>query len=101
MSLSSKQIRELRSESHRLNLKPVVMIGQNGLSENVINECQQALQHHELIKIRIPALDDKAEKKDFINQICQITDATLIQSIGHVIVIYRQNPKVDRFRKCL
>lgn len=100
MALSSAQIRTLRSEAHRLMLKPVVMIGQNGLSENVVNELQQALDHHELIKVRVPAAD-KQEKKALIESLCQQLQASLIQNIGHIIVIYRANPKTDRFRKLL
>ena len=100
MSLSNAQIRALRAEAHRLMLKPVVMIGQNGLSENVVNELQQALDHHELIKVRVPAAD-KQEKKALIDTLCQQLQASLVQNIGHVIVIFRANPKTDRFRKLI
>ena len=100
MNLNNRQIRTLRSESHRLQLKPVVMIGQNGLSENVQQELEQALLHHELIKIRLPALD-KPGKQELITKMCEAVDAELIQSIGHVIVVYRRNPKQDRFGKLL
>lgn len=100
MSLNSAQIRILRSESHRLMLKPVVMIGQNGLTENVVNELQRALEHHELIKVRVPAAD-KTEKAEMMETICQQLQAELVQSIGHVMVIYKSNPKIDRFKKLL
>ena len=100
MPLSNAQIRTLRSEAHRLMLKPVVMIGQNGLSENVVNELQQAIEHHELIKVRVPAAD-KQEKSAMIDAICQQLQADLIQSIGHVIVIFKSNPKIGRFKKLL
>ena len=100
MSLNSQQVRSLRAESHRLKLKPVVMLGQHGLSENVMNELEQALNHHELIKIRVPALD-KAEKKQLIESICQQTGAQLIQTIGFVVVLFRANPKIQRFARLL
>lgn len=100
MALTNAQIRILRSEAHRLMLKPVVMIGQNGLSENVVNELQQALDHHELIKVRVPAAD-KQEKNALIESLCQQLQASLIQNIGHVIVIYRASLKTDRFKKLL
>ena len=96
MPLSSQQVRSLRAESHRLKLKPVVTVGQHGLSENVMNELEQALNHHELIKIRVPALD-KAEKNELIASICQQTGAQLIQTIGFVVVLFRDNPKIQRF----
>jgi len=100
MSLSSPQIKALRAESHRLKLKPVVMIGQHGLSENVLIELEQTLAHHELIKVRVPA-QDKADKKDLNTEICEKLNAHLIQSIGHVIVLFRKNPKSQKFDKIL
>ena len=100
MPLSRQAIRALKAEAHRINLKPVVMIGQHGLSENVGNEIELALVSHELIKIRIPALE-KAEKQQMIETICNDYKAELVQAIGHVIVIFRQNPKIRRFVKQL
>jgi len=96
MELTSAQIKRLRAESHRLNLKPVVIIGQKGLGENLHEEIEVALSHHELLKLRIPALD-KAAKRELAALICARHDAQLIQSIGNVIVIYRSNPEIDRF----
>lgn len=100
MNLSKKQIKRLRAESQRLKLKPVVMIGQNSLSENVHNEIDLALGHHELVKIRIPSLDRESEKSQ-IGSICDHHQACLVQSIGHVIVLYRRNEKIDRFAKLM
>lgn len=96
MGLTSAQIKRLRAESHRLNLKPVVIVGQKGLSENLQNEIDGALGHHELIKLRIPALG-KTDKRELASQICARHHAQLIQSIGNVIVIYRPNPEFNRF----
>lgn len=76
------------------------MIGQQGLSENVGKELEQTLAHHELIKVRIPALE-KADKATLIQQLCDQLQADLIQSIGHVIVLFRQNPKSQRFIKLI
>jgi len=100
MSLNKAQSKRLRAESHRLKLKPVVMIGENGLSENVNNEIAIAVEHHELIKIRIPALA-KDDKKKLAETICAKNQATLITAIGRVIVIYRRNEKADRFATLL
>ena len=95
MALSNQQIRTLRAETHRLKLKPVVMIGQHGLSESVINELESSISHHELIKIRIPALE-KSDKRALISSLCEQLNAEEIQNIGHVLVIFRQNPKSKR-----
>ena len=95
MALSNLQIRNLRAESHRLKLKPVVMIGQNGLNESVLNELERSITHHELIKIRIPA-QDKTEKKVLIQSICDQLNAEEIHSIGHIVVLFRKNPNSKR-----
>jgi RNA-binding protein len=100
MSLNKAQIKGLRAESHRLKLKPVVIIGQNGLSDNVQHEIALALEQHELIKIRIPALG-KVEKRELVETICVRNQATLITAIGHVIIIYRGNQKSRRFETLL
>ncbi|MFV2032525.1 MAG: YhbY family RNA-binding protein [Gammaproteobacteria bacterium] len=100
MNLSKTQIKRLRAESQRLKLKPVVTIGQNGLSENVQNEIDSALGYHELVKIRIPSLE-KSTKGSLTDSICIHHQASLVQAIGHVIVLYRPNDKVDRFGKLL
>jgi RNA-binding protein len=100
MSLSGKQIRSLRSESHRLKLKPVVLIGQHGLSESVMNELEQAIKHHELMKIRLPGLE-KSDKKAMLENLTAQLNATLVQSIGHTAVLFRENPDVRRYRKIL
>lgn len=96
MQLTNRQIKRLRAEGHRLKLKPVVIIGQKGLSENLHLEIDAALDHHELLKLRIPALD-KAARRELGNLICDRHQASLVESIGGVIVIYRPNKEADRF----
>ena len=98
MPLTSKQVRSLRAESHRLKLKPVVMIGHNGLSENVWRELEQAIDHHELLKIRLPAVD-KGDKKALLESIGQKLEADLIQTIGHTAVFYRENTDTGKYVK--
>ncbi len=90
MSLNNKQIRFLRAQAH--SLKPVVIIGGNGLTDNVINEINQALDDHELIKVRVNA-DDREDKAAMVDKISAQTEAFLIQTIGHIGIFYRQNKK--------
>jgi RNA-binding protein len=78
----------------------VVRVGQQGLGENVLNELEIALDHHELVKLRIPAAD-REEKRAIIQGLIEPTGAELIQQIGHVIVLFRKNPKSNRFLKQL
>ncbi len=96
MILTSGQIKRLRAEGHRLKLKPLVMIGQKGLSESLHAEIEQTLAHHELLKLRIPAFP-KADKKVFNQDLCKRHRAQLVESIGNVIVIYRCNTERDRY----
>lgn len=88
--ISSQQKRELRKQVH--HLKPVVMVGQHGLSDNVFAELEIALDHHELIKIRISA-GDKEERKQLLERILERTGAALVQTIGHVAALYREKPE--------
>lgn len=85
----SSEKQQLRAKAHKLN--PVVMIGNQGLTANVHQEIDNALLTHELIKIRI-ASKDRNYKQQLTEEICQQHNAQLIQSIGHIIVIYRKKP---------
>lgn len=90
MSISQNQRRHLKKLAH--HLKPVVIVGNAGLSENVINEIDTALEHHELIKVRINA-GDKEERTKLIEEICDKTGAQQVVSIGHVAGFYREAEK--------
>jgi RNA-binding protein len=81
--------KKLKSDAH--HLKPVVMIGQAGLTAAVIAEIELALDSHELIKVKIRT--ERDERKTISDEICAATTAELIQSIGQIIIIYRLNPK--------
>jgi len=86
--VNSADKKKLRAEAHPLN--PVVMIGQSGLTAAVLAEIEQALNTHELIKIKIRA--ERDERKLISEKICTATGAELIQTIGQIAVIYRLNP---------
>ena len=88
MTLSEKQKRELRGRGH--SLKPVVSIGNAGLSDAVMREIELSLEHHELMKIKIGGTD-REQRVKIIAQICDSFDAELVQAIGHIALIYREN----------
>jgi RNA-binding protein len=90
MPLTAKQKRHLRALAHKL--KPVVLIGNAGVTEGVINEIRSSLEHHELIKVRISGVD-RSERQKNIESICRQTDSELINSIGHIAVLYRPAEK--------
>ena len=87
MALSNKQIRYLRGLTHRL--QPVVMVGDKGLSENIMSEIEAALQHHELIKIRIRA--EREQRRDWMQEIADKCAAEPVHAIGQVACYYRRN----------
>jgi RNA-binding protein len=87
--LTSSQKKYLRGLTHSLD--PVVMVADKGLSNNVAHEIEQALEHHELIKIKIRA--DRDDRQAWIEQIGQTTGAELVHRIGQVACFYRKNPK--------
>ncbi len=93
MTLSGKQKNYLRGVAHNLN--PVVMIGGKGLTDAVMAEIENALNQHELIKIKLPS-NSKAEKVAALAQITSQTDSQPVQLIGRVGVIYRsgEEPKI-------
>jgi RNA-binding protein len=88
MSLSKNQIKFLRSKCHEL--KPVVMLGQKGLTDAVLSELDIALDHHELVKIKL-SVDDRDARKQLAEEICQRCQAEVVQSIGKTISVYRTN----------
>ncbi len=86
--MNKEQLLNLRKQAH--HLKPVILIGQKGLTEAVINEIDLALKAHECIKIKISGVE-KPERQTINNQILSSVNAHLIDTIGHVLVIYRKN----------
>lgn len=88
MSLSKKQIKFLRAKCH--DLKAVIMLGQKGLTEEVLNELDNALSFHELVKIKL-SVDDREARKQMIAQICDKSQSQEVQSIGKTLCVYRVN----------
>ena len=87
MPINASQKRFLRGRTHHLN--PVVMIGDKGMSENVLIELERALDHHELIKVKLRT--DRASRAALIGQISDQCSAELINKIGQVACFYRRN----------
>lgn len=91
--MNTKQISHLRSLAHKLN--PVVMIGNNGLTESVLQEIENSLNAHELIKIKVLG-DNRELRVSMLKEICEKTGAVNVHHIGKQLVIYRQaeTPKI-------
>ena len=95
MALSKNQIKHLVSLAH--HLKPVIMVGQHGVSENLLKELEIALDHHELVKIKI-AGEDRDSRQQMIQQLCEASGAQTVQAIGKTLTLFRRNrqkPKIE------
>ena len=96
MKLTTKQIAHLRGLAH--SLSPVVMIGNNGLTENVLKEIELNLNSHELIKIQV-AGDDRDARKLMYAEMCSKANATTVHHIGKQLVIYRASASIKEKAK--
>jgi RNA-binding protein len=88
--LDSAKRKELRRIAHHLH--PVILIGDGGVSDAVIAETNRALDDHELIKVKVNALD-RDDRRRMIDALIEACQAEAIQRIGKVAVIYRKNPE--------
>ena len=87
--LTAGERRALRARAH--HLRPVVMIGDAGLTAEVLREIDTNLKSHELIKIRVLG-DERNVRRELVGQICEATGAQPVQHIGKILVIYRPRP---------
>ena len=86
-TLTGKQLRFLRARAH--NLKPVVIIGAERCTAGVIQHIDQALEQHELLKVRLTDAD-KDEVIAAVEALTQGTSCIVAQRIGHTLVLYRE-----------
>lgn len=86
MQLTERQKKFLRREAH--NLKPVVSAGDKGISPAVLGEIDNALEHHELIKIKV-RIGDREARNAAIAGMIDSTGATLVSRVGNIAAIYR------------
>lgn len=90
MTLSPESKKRFRAIGH--NLKPVVTIAGNGLSESVCAELERALHDHELIKVKL-SIEDREDRKAVIDAVCQKLKAENVQTIGKVLLLFRASEK--------
>lgn len=88
--LTPAERRALRARAH--HLQPVVLIGEAGFTPAVLKEIDLALKSHELIKIRVLG-DDRERRESLLAEICAALDASPVQHIGKVLVIFRPRPE--------
>lgn len=92
-TLSPTERKNLRAHAH--GLKPVVLIGADGLTENVIAEVDTALQAHELIKVRVFS-DDRTARESILQKLCSELNAHAVQHIGKLLVLWRETQTVEK-----
>jgi putative YhbY family RNA-binding protein len=88
--LTPAERRALRARAHHLH--PVIMTGEAGLTPAVLKEIDIALTSHELIKVRVPGAD-RTLRRALIDEICAALDASPVQHIGKILVIFRPRPE--------
>lgn len=87
MALNPKIKQQLKARAH--HLKPVVLLGQHGLTEAVLKEVDIALAAHELIKVKYATLD-REERLAAFTSMCESLKADCVQTIGNIAIIYRK-----------
>lgn len=86
--LTINQKKYLRGIAHGLN--PMIIIGANGVTDSLMAELEITLNHHEILKIKMAAAE-RDDRKAIIDHIIKATGSLLVQTVGKVLVIYRQN----------
>lgn len=82
--------KRLKAIGHQL--APVVTVGNQGITPNLLEEVGRALNDHELIKIKLPA-GSKADRQALAQSIVEACEAQLVQTLGRMALIFRKNPQ--------
>ncbi|MFM2317820.1 MAG: hypothetical protein RLZZ215_441 [Pseudomonadota bacterium] len=91
MELTDAQRKRLKGLAHALH--PIILIGQHGLKDSILVELDQALEYHQLVKIKI-SVGDRELRNEILEQILEhTTEAILIQQIGNTAILYQRNPE--------
>jgi len=90
--LSTRDRKQLRQIAHHLD--PIVTVGEHGVSDALIAETGRALSDHELIKVRIHS-NDREERAAAAAALAAASGATIVQTIGKIVVLYRANPEAQ------
>ena len=93
MNLTEKQKKHLRGLGHPLH--PIVTLGQQGLTDAVVQEMERALTDHELVKVRARA-GDRDVRDEMLDSLAARTSSQLVQRIGNVGLFYRPDSKLPK-----
>ncbi|HEY5913535.1 MAG TPA: YhbY family RNA-binding protein [Verrucomicrobiae bacterium] len=91
LPLTNAQIRALKARAQRL--KAILKLGKDGISPQFLAALDDALQHHELVKVKFDEFKD--QKKELSPQLAQRSGSHLVTRVGNVVVLYRSKPADD------
>ena len=91
LSLTNAQIRALKAQAQRL--KATLKIGKEGLSPQFLAALDDALKHHELVKVKFDEF--KEQKKELAPQLAEKSSSHLVTRVGNVVVLYRPKPEEE------
>ena len=94
MELTTKQRQYLKIKA--AELKPVVMIGKNGITESVIEEIKSSIEHHELIKVKAKA-EDRKQRDELAQYLAEQSESTVVQFLGNNLTLFKQAKKNSKF----
>ena len=92
--LTSTQAKYLRGIAH--GLKPIIFVGQKGLTDALIRSTEEAFDRHELIKIKFIDFKEKKQKTEIARTLGTRTGSHLAGMVGHIAMLYRQHPDVEK-----
>jgi RNA-binding protein len=90
--LKGSQRKYLRSQAH--HLKPLVLIGRNGINKQIIGSVDLALKDHELIKVKFGEFKDA--KKEMSAEIAEASKSEVVGIIGNIAIFFRQHPEPEK-----
>jgi len=94
MPLTEQQKKRLRGLGHKL--KPVITVGTGGLSDSLLEEFENSLEHHELMKVKVNT-GDRDKRDTTIRALCEYSGAQLIQRVGNIGLLFRKKKKNSKF----
>lgn len=90
--LSGAQRKHLRGLAH--HVKPVVHVGKNGVTDPVLQEVEEALDYHELIKVKL--VDPQGRKKELAGELASRSGGTRVGLVGNIVTLYRQHSDPEK-----
>lgn len=93
-NLKGFQKKYLRGRAHAL--KPIVFIGQKGVTDNVVQSTDEALNKHELVKIKFVDFKEKDQKKELTATVATRANCQLVGMIGHIAIFYRRHSDPEK-----